>query len=258
MCKKVAILGLGSRGDCQPFIALALELQKKGIRVRLYAPDEMKSICAPFFDNKIEPPADFFGLPHMQVQHALEHDPLMKEAVSKGNFLTFARAASAPKFLQMGIEDAKMFVHNIRSEFMPNHVVFNSVAAIYGATVASLLNVSSTHVTMQMTLGASSIEPALLLSPKAQRFMPPFMRKSVWHVLGFLIKHAPALTYIEEHWRKEQLGLPPLTGRQRVAMTQGRYPDGCAAIVARSPLLSPCALEHRIHGFQVHCHCPAA
>ena len=48
---KIAIICLGSRGDFQPFIALASALQEEGARVRLYASEEFHQLAGPFMTD---------------------------------------------------------------------------------------------------------------------------------------------------------------------------------------------------------------
>jgi sterol 3beta-glucosyltransferase len=77
-----AILTYGSRGDVQPFIALALGLQKKGHRVTLAAPENFKNFVEGYG-------VDFFSL-HGNVEELL-HTPAAVKLLKAGNSFTVVR-----------------------------------------------------------------------------------------------------------------------------------------------------------------------
>ena len=238
--RRVAIVCTGSRGDCQPFVALALALQKHYIRVRFYAPAEMKDVCGTFFVDSTAtglPAVDFFPLQNLQIQTFLKEDKNAREAMSKGNFLTFMRAASSPKFLHLMVKDTRVMIDDMREVFQPDHIVYNTVAAIQGHTAAQLFDITSTNVSMQMMIEMSAIEPSFLISPEtAARY--PGLNKLMWRVQLCLFAWSPVSTHIQKHYTIPELGFKRWTGSQIVAIFQG-LADGCAPIVARSPLLSP-------------------
>lgn len=237
--KRVAIVCTGSRGDCQPFVALAIALQKLHLRVRMYAPAEMQSWCAAFFESKSEelPVVDFFPLPHLQIQTFLLEDQVARDAMSQGNFLTFLRAASQEKFLKMQTHDTRILIEDLREHFQPEHVVYNTVASMQGAAIAQLFGITSTSISMQMMIETSAIEPNMLISPKLAASLPCLCRL-MWHVQLCLMAWSPLVSYMQKHYLIPELGFRKWTNAEVVAIFQG-LGDGCTPIVARSPLLSP-------------------
>jgi hypothetical protein len=169
----IAIMCMGSQGDCQPFIALALALQAQGARVRFYAPTEMEEICVAFFASSVLPPIDFFGMPHLSVKKILDSDPAVRDAMNRGNFLTFMQGVSQPKYIDMTFSDADLVLGDLLNNFDADHVVYNTFFAAQGATVAEVLKVSSTLVSMQMTGSPSALEPSHLSPtiPQAALFL---------------------------------------------------------------------------------------
>ena len=119
MHTNVAIMCMGSQGDCQPFIALALALQAKGARVRLYAPAEMEELCATFVAPLARPLIDFFGMPHLSVKKLLESDPVVRDAMSRGNFFKFMQGFSQPNYLDMTLSDADLVLSDLLSITSP-------------------------------------------------------------------------------------------------------------------------------------------
>ena len=132
----IAIMCMGSQGDCQPFIALALALQAQGARVRFYAPTEMEEICVAFFASSVLPPIDFFGMPHLSVKKILDSDPAVRDAMNRGNFLTFMQGVSQPKYIDMTFSDADLVLGDLLNNFYADHIVYNTFFAAQGATVA--------------------------------------------------------------------------------------------------------------------------
>ena len=232
----VAIMCMGSQGDCQPFIALALALQAKGARVRLYAPAEMEELCATFITPLARPLIDFFGMPHLSVKKLLESDPVVRDAMSRGNFFKFMQGVSQPKHLDKTLSDADLVLSDLLNHFPADHIVYNTLFAAQGATAAEVLNVSSTLVSMQMTGSPSAFEPCLLISPKLFRKLPFFLRRATWHAFSLLMIYAPI--FRDTKWRVKKLGLRPLSTSQKMDICMGSA-AGCSLIIARSPLLSP-------------------
>ena len=232
----IAIMCMGSQGDCQPFIALALALQAQGARVRFYAPTEMEDICSAFFAPSGLPLVDFFGMPHLSVKKILDSDPAVRDAMNRGNFLTFMQGVSQPKYIDLTFSDADLVLDDLFNHFPADHIVYNTLFAAQGATAAEVLKVSSTLVSMQMTGSPSAHEPCLLISPQLFRKLPSFLRRAAWHAFSLLMVYSPS--FRDEKWRVQKLGLRPLSTSQKMDIWLGNAPD-CALIIARPPLLSP-------------------
>lgn len=231
----IAILCQGSVGDCQPFIALALALQKAGTRVRLYAPAEMEAIYAPLFQNTN---ADFYPLPHCQIQRALDSKAAWQSAMNTGKFTHFVKAVEDLEMLDRGIADANAFLHDLRTAFPADHIVYNPCVLLYGATAAELFGVSSTLVSMQMIIAPSASEPTFLMPPATTKRLPGCINRLIWYCFARLMVNSRTFLYIDKHWRREQLALRALTIKQKIAILRGQS-HGCSPVVARSPLLSP-------------------
>ncbi len=78
----IAILALGSRGDVQPYIALAKALQQAGHKIRLLTHPNFKSL------------AQAHGLDYREMRgdiQAITESPEMRELIEKGNFLAIHR-----------------------------------------------------------------------------------------------------------------------------------------------------------------------
>jgi hypothetical protein len=181
MNKRVAIVCLGSRGDFQPFVALASALQEEGAHVRLYASEEFHKLAEPFMADtetvslgeitvdstvsrrtdplmssspfpqgilkKTVDPAwkrrtapetstrksslpstrrkaslvqraqdaviDMCDLPQFQIEKLLRDDPQMREAMAKGDMVTFIRCATRPSIIKAMADDADVMLDDM-------------------------------------------------------------------------------------------------------------------------------------------------
>jgi sterol 3beta-glucosyltransferase len=224
---------MGSRGDCQPFVALALSLKEAGAQIRLYAQSEMEGICTPFL-----PLEDTCFLPATHVQTFLRDDPQMRQAMADGNFIKVFKAMVSESLSDDLIADARLLLSDVR-EFAPNLVCYNAVACMQGATVSEVLQIPSTLVAMQMSIEPSWIEPPpATFSADVARWLPGCLIRLCWLLLYRYLGRSPTFVAFEDRFRVGELGLPPMTRAQKDLLWYGKSP-GCTGLVARSPVFSP-------------------
>ena len=229
----VAIVCSGSRGDCQPFIALALELKGMGMGIKFYIDEEMLDIFVPFI-----PRDELFLLAHSKMQSYIRYNPEVRDCMATVDFLTFLRLLNSKAMLDVMVLDAKDLLRDAQ-ESQPQLIVYNSCACFQGAAVAEALEIPSVMVTMQMMVAVSSKEaPPMLVSPEVKRFMPGCLIRLSWILLRALYARSEMIKHMDSEFRCKSLGVQPLTISQIKKLLFGRSP-GCSVIVARSPLLSP-------------------
>ncbi|KOO23429.1 hypothetical protein Ctob_011092, partial [Chrysochromulina tobinii] len=83
-------------------------------------------------------------MPHLSVKKILDSDPAVRDAMNRGNFLTFMQGVSQPKYIDMTFSDADLVLGDLLNNFYADHIVYNTFFAAQGATVAEVLKVSST------------------------------------------------------------------------------------------------------------------
>jgi UDP:flavonoid glycosyltransferase YjiC (YdhE family) len=85
-CKRITIASVGSRGDVQPYIAMALLLQSRGHSVTIATEARLAPLCAEY------------GLPMRTIvgdSAGILFEPSAVEALAKGSFLSLMRLSAA-------------------------------------------------------------------------------------------------------------------------------------------------------------------
>ena len=229
---RVAIVVAGSRGDVQPFIALALELKMLGVDVKLCCTAEMRHLCTPYLDE-----SETIYMPYSKAQTYLRDDPAMRKAMEEGDFMKIMGAMGNETMVSPWVEDGKFLLKTLPA-FDPQLVVFNTPGATHGSALAEALKVPSTLVTMQMML-VSSYEAPMIISPQTAAWLPSCVVRLLWHLLFVMMSYSPLFKRYDSEVRCKCIeGARPMTYRETVAMVTGTS-KRCSLVIARSPLLSP-------------------
>eukprot|EP00965_Chrysotila_dentata_P116617 3854655-Pleurochrysis_carterae.AAC.2 len=94
---RVAIMPQGSRGDCQPFIGLAITLCKQGAVVKVFASKTHLSLAKPFLvdadgaESKGQGSLDFVSSENFDYDALYKH-PLMVKSLQTGDLRLFQKA----------------------------------------------------------------------------------------------------------------------------------------------------------------------
>ena len=235
MDQRVAIIAWGSRGDVQPFIALALELKKSGANVKLCLGADMQFLCTPFLS-----PEDCCLMPNVLMQDFIKNDPMAREAMAKGSFMKFLKVAESPPLLKGMVADGKFLLREMIA-FDPHLVVYASTCSPFGLVIAQALKIPSVYMSMQMMIEGSSIElPGMLgISQKVARRLPSCAVSLIWRMLFKLISSSKGFTVFDREMRCKCIrGAKPLTTSQKIDLIRGRS-EGCTRMVALSPTLTP-------------------
>lgn len=220
---KVVLLTLGTRGDVQPFVALAQGLQRAGFEVTLGAPPDFAVL------------AQTYGVPFQSIGagiQALLQETQVTGAVQSGSILRFIRSRNARRahiYAQLNREVLSLCAN---ADFIAYK---NAVLAAFGA--AQELGIPCAEVRLQ-PLTPSRDFPAFVLRRKADygpllnRLSGAVLQTVVWHML-----RADVLTF----WR-EELRLPlPAFGHDDMLAHAGATLSARASCPARRTGRHTCA-----------------
>ncbi len=187
---RIALLTIGTRGDVQPFVALAQGLQRAGFEVTLGAPPDFAVL------------AQTYGVPFQSIGagiQALLQDSQVKSAIHSGSILRFIRSRNdrrAHIYAQLNREILSLCTN---ADFI---VYKNAVLAAFGA--AQKLGIPCAEVRLQPFTPSRDF-PAFVLKSKADygpllnRLSGAVLQTVVWRML-----RVDVLTF----WQ-EELRLPP-------------------------------------------------
>lgn len=187
---KIVLVTIGSRGDVQPFIALARGLRRAGFEVTLGAPPDFAGL-AQAYDAPFRPIGS--GM------QALLQETQVKSAVHSGSILRFIRSRNARRvhiYAQLNREVLSLCTN---ADFI---IYKNAVLAAFGA--AQKLGIPCAEVRLQPFTPAREF-PALFLKGKADygpllnRLSGVVLQTVIWRIL-----RADALAF----W-SDELRLPP-------------------------------------------------
>ncbi|MEJ2578599.1 MAG: glycosyltransferase [Kineosporiaceae bacterium] len=210
---RVLLLTNGSRGDVQPFLALAHGLAAAGAEVRLAAPARTATL------------ADAAGVPF----HPLDDTLLDLQDLAAGGGVRAAltSARQAMPLLRRMLDTAAQ----LRRE-EPPQVVVHHPKALAGPHLAEAWGVPAVAATL-LPLYRPTREFALPVLPGAGRWPRPLARAS-WRIVPLI--DAPYARMIRT-WRAEMLDLPARSGAGIMTGPDGR--PGPAALHAWSASLLP-------------------
>jgi sterol 3beta-glucosyltransferase len=226
---KVLILTNGTRGDVQPFVALARGLRAADHKVVFGVPDGLASIAEPHSDRIIRF-ADFRqGREDPTYRKTMEsgsRGPL--GAISTVQWIRHHRAMMAPVFddlASVADEDADVIVHH---SMLPAH------------EVAERMGVPAVPV----CIGPFWVPTASFGNPAVPFRVPRWFNRASYqwtHVMRRM------MTGGTRTWRQRTLGLPPRRGHHNVL----RRPDGTPAVVlqafSRHLLPEPLGYPESVH-----------
>ena len=135
---KISILALGSRGDVQPYIAIALSLKNSGYNVTILTSTNFKSFitsfglkCSPIYND---------------YEKLMAQSPVFKEAMSKGDTLTFMTEVLHMKdTIQQGVG---AFLQQMEED-PPQLLICCFVGLYYGNYALRVLHVPTLFVFLQ-------------------------------------------------------------------------------------------------------------
>lgn len=201
---KIALLTIGTRGDVQPFVALAQGLQRAGFEVTLGAPPDFAVL------------AQTYGVPFQSIGagiQALLQETQVRSAVQSGSILRFVRSRNARRahiYAQLNREVLSLCAN---ADFI---VYKNAVLAAFGA--AQKLGIPCAEVRLQPYTPTRAF-PAFVLRGKADygplinRLSGALLQAVVWRML-----RNDALAF----WREElRLPPPPLFGHDGMLARAG-------------------------------------
>jgi sterol 3beta-glucosyltransferase len=186
---KITITAVGSRGDIQPYVALAVGLMRAGHEVRLSAPQVFSCLIAEH------------GVQHLPIsmnpQEIVNH-PALQAASKSGNYVLWFRT-----LFREGNRMIQAFLEEVYANCQEGEAIVSSMIS-YGAYDAA----EKRHI------------------PFIQAELGPYYPTKAFPVLGFSLpvnwKIVNKLTYglidqafwqffrpIQNRWRKEKLGLQP-------------------------------------------------
>lgn len=214
---KITITAIGSRGDVQPYVALAAGLQRAGHEVRLSAPQIFARLITEY------------GLQHLPIsvnpQEIMDH-PAVQAASQSGNYVLWFRT-----LFREGRSMIQTFLEEVYANCQEGEIIISSMIP-YGAYDAA----QKRHL------------------PFVQTVLGPYYPTTAFPAPGITLpvnwKIANKLTYgvvdqafwqffrpIQNRWRKERLGLPPFPFRGPSRHIRQRSPTvmGYSSTVVPTP-----------------------
>ena len=235
MKKPVVLLTTGTRGDVQPYMALALALQETGVPVRLASDPAFAEWAAqyklPFIPVEGNPST---LMTHAGSQAALTYDgDLLRSLVASLRYVKAAR----PVYHQM-LRSAWKACQNAEA-------VVVGLPTLWGAYIAEALGIPCIHALMQPFSRTSALQCSLL--PIRLPNWSPLNRFSY-----FLIELAVWLPWrtILIHWMQNELHLPRVSMKSPALKL---YEKDAVVLYAISPHVVPRPTDwpakHRMTGF---------
>ena len=147
--KNISIMCRGSRGDLQPYLALAIALKSKGYNVRLLSSIEFKSFVEDFG-------IDFISLNDTPFSQHVKESQSVREWMATGSFMKFVKSVDP--------EQRKKDYQNIATAFWkevntnpPDLFIMGTLAFYFGYYLKYVHKIPVLHVALQ---------PPLLYHPK--------------------------------------------------------------------------------------------
>lgn len=202
---KILILTEGTRGDCQPYISLALALQAKGHNVVLQAPENHESFVT---DHGVS----FLGYPGRYDEIILRDDIQKSMTTGKaGDFIT-----------ANGNVEQEYYTRRVDAVFEAckdgmDLIICNILTMHQAQTVSEARKIALLSAPLQ-PVSPSRLEAMFLVTDKP--FKLKWMNWATWNMVGNMI------------WKKKESfvnanraehGLPPLTGHPFQVMLEKKY-----------------------------------
>lgn len=167
-CLRFAIIAEGSRGDFQPYVALALHLQNRGNTVRLFTNVNHVKF------------AEGFGLKASGVLYDAQEGlnrPDVKKAFEDGNAMAIQKSIAAMRLETMEVDLKRMFEE--LDEFKPSVIGYGTLSLGKCIMYSIARTVPAVAINLQVMLPVRDKAPAGL--PKL-----PFNANRVWFKLIML------------------------------------------------------------------------
>lgn len=233
--KPVVLLTSGTRGDVQPFLALAKRLRQVGKAVRVAAPPEFRRLVeecelpfAPLEGNPSE------LMTHSSGQSALTYD---------GNWLRSIKATI--NYLQAARPLYRRMLSSAARACQGAGALVVGLPTIWGSHIAEALHIPCIYAFLQPFSRTSAFSSALL--PARLKLGSGLNQLS--HLLVEQASWQPWRGLINE-WRKRELNLPPAPLSGAFSLL---YQPGAAVLYAFSPLVAPPPADwpagHQVTGY---------
>lgn len=210
--RRFALLTIGSRGDVQPYIALALGLMEDGHQVMIVTHDEFKEWVEGYGIEHRQAGGDPAALMKLSVEHAMFSPGFFKESL--GGFRTW---------LDDLLRDAWIACRDA-------DVLIESPSAMAGIHIAEALKIPYMRAfTMPWT--RTSKYPQAFMVPAVE--MGPGFNYSSYVLFDNIIWKATSLQI--NPWRKKLLGLPP-TDMSKLSQTKVPFMYNFSPTIVPKPL----------------------
>lgn len=123
---RIAMIAQGTRGDCQPYVALTLGLRKAGFQVRLYTHKNYRKTFADPFG------IDMFPIDYDN-EEAFSNDPMLREAMAEGDLEKYLKSQEESSLVETKVRCWKEVFDNITETYKP-------MLVLGGITCTELLN----------------------------------------------------------------------------------------------------------------------
>lgn len=170
--RRLLLFTMGSRGDVQPIVALAGALQSSGYAVRL-----MTNL------NNV-PMAEKFGVSavgvHFDVEALIEHEPLMQQAIEKGDMYKFMQflqkrgAEDFPSVLDKQLEEVRTF--------RPDALLATFVEAAQARAIGLAFKIPVVHIWLSTAFPSGEVPVFGLPS-----YLPRCLHLSAWFAFNFIL-----------------------------------------------------------------------
>jgi sterol 3beta-glucosyltransferase len=214
---KITITAVGSRGDIQPYVALAVGFKRAGHEVRLSAPKIFSDLIAEH------------GVQHLPVsmnpQEIVDH-PAVQAASKSGNYILFLRA-----LFREGRAIVQTYLDEVYANCQEGEAIISSMIP-YGAYDAAVKR----HIPfIQTVLGP--VYPTIAFAAPGISLPVPwgFVNKFTYEIIDQSFWQF--FRSIQNRWRKEKLGLPafPFLGPHREIRRKAPTVMGYSSIVVPTP-----------------------
>ena len=214
---KITITAVGSRGDIQPYVALAVGLKRAGHEVRLSAPHIFAGLIA---EHNVQ------HLPISVNPQEIMNDPALQAASQSGNYILFFRT-----LFREGKSLVQTFLDEVYANCQEADAIISSMIP-YGAYDAA----EKRKIPFVQTVLAPYYPTSAFAAPGislpfnwgvANKFTYGVIDQSFWQFFR----------PIQNRWRKEHLGLPrfPVTGPHREIRRKVPTVMGYSSIVMPTP-----------------------
>lgn len=220
--KRVSILATGTRGDIQPYVAIALSLRQSGYSVRILTNNDHKSFVESF-DNLVH--VNVFGNAEQNMKN-----PLLMKSQAEGDAVTFFKALSDINQKEAGMH-CRRFLEEMQAH-RPDLLVCAALTEYYELYASVALGLP----TMKIQLNAVSPNPkrAPLGFPTLPFGLHDYLLFNAGQAIGM------------RSWEHNDTAMESLPGGRRVLpdVDRKRYRDLAVnptlpVLVCRSPLYQP-------------------